>query len=427
MGEFTAADQILSEGLHYLWQWGPATDSDTLTAILVESLRQMADIRQREGVFNQALTYLEAGLQVLGEAAAQDEPELWRALLDRMAWIRFRQGQLAEAFELATEATDGVVPTNIDDPIRQASLYNTLGGICWQLGQPDKAIGYVENSLRLYERVGYLWGKAVAFGNLGILFFGLGNWPKAGDYYERAYSVQQVIGNSEGQAVVLDNLGILRMVKGDYETALRDLRAGLAIRQRLGDAWGTAQSHINLARLALRQSCLDDAAAHAETALQMSEDIGSKEIQISAQWCLAVILADRGLLREGVEKAEQALTMARAVGFMEGEIDCLRVLGRLRLRMGLVRAAEDHLTGSVDLCREQNARYQRGLALFELGRLYQQQARLDDLPDCSWQSKAQATLGEAAEIFETLGAGPDHSRVLAALGQIPVGVQQVTC
>jgi class 3 adenylate cyclase len=85
VGEFSAAGQIVSEALHHLWGWSQAAEPDRLLPILIESLRQLADIRQREGFFDQALTYLEAGLHLLGEKAAYEAAELWRALLDRMS------------------------------------------------------------------------------------------------------------------------------------------------------------------------------------------------------------------------------------------------------------------------------------------------------------------------------------------------------
>jgi predicted ATPase len=65
VGEFGVAGQILSAALQQVWDWSQAAESDKLMPVLIESLRQLADIRQREGVFDQALTYLEAGLQVV--------------------------------------------------------------------------------------------------------------------------------------------------------------------------------------------------------------------------------------------------------------------------------------------------------------------------------------------------------------------------
>jgi predicted ATPase len=91
VGEFSAASEVLSEVLDHLRSSDLAARSTTWQPLLVEGLRQLADVQQRAGRYDEALTHLETGLQVLGKAAPQDEPRLRRALLDRMAWIRFRQ------------------------------------------------------------------------------------------------------------------------------------------------------------------------------------------------------------------------------------------------------------------------------------------------------------------------------------------------
>ena len=148
-------------------------------------------------------------------------------IIDRMAWIRFRQGKLDEARNLALEALTKPNAAYQTDPVRMASLYNTLGGISWQQGRFNEAVNYVKQSLELYDSVGYLWGTATAYGNLGVLYNSMGNWLKTAEYHERAQTVHQIIGNAQGQAVSFDNLGILNMYQGKHEEALQDLNRGL--------------------------------------------------------------------------------------------------------------------------------------------------------------------------------------------------------
>ena len=419
MGQFSTASQMLLDVLQHLWTWVLENDSLLLKSILVESLVELADIRQREGAYDNALAYLESGLQALGEEGAQEQPRSWYALLDRIAWIRFRQGQLDEAFDLASQATANFDVEDVEDPITVASLYNTLGGISWQKGQLDEAIIYVGHSLDLYEGVGYLWGMATAYGNLGILYYAQGNWHRATDYYEQAYAVQQVIGNPEGQAVSYDNLGILRMAMGDHETARQELEAGLAIRQRLGDAWGKAQSHINLAELAIIQSRYREAARYVTAALNLSDAIGSSEVQIQALWMLALVQAENGEFQVGLDSAQQALDMARTAGLMEKETDCLRTLGVLHARMGQYSEAETLLNDSVKLAADQNAPYRQGLAQLELGRVYYRLTQLASSDECDkWSAKAVTVLHKAATKFQTLGAVYDLDLTEALLNQL---------
>jgi hypothetical protein len=79
-------------------------------------------------------------------------------------------------------------------------------------------------------------------------------------------------------------------------------------------------------------------------------------------------------------------------------------------------AAESLLRESVDLCVQRNDPYRQGLALLELGRVYQRLAHASNLAQVEWQTRAVATLEEAAEKFESLGAAYDLEMTRVALG-----------
>jgi tetratricopeptide (TPR) repeat protein len=423
IGEFAAADQILSETLHHVWGWGSTAQSAVLWPIVVESLRQLADLRQREGNYEPALNYLEAGLQVLGEEAGREEPQLWGVLVDRLAWTRFRQGYLDEAAAFAHEAVGNLNQDGRDDPTTLAKLYNTLGGIAWQQGQVNDAISYAEQSLNLYDEVGYLWGTATAYGNLGLLYDVLGNWPRAVDYHQQACALHEKMGFLEGEARSLDNLGILHMIMGQHDTARQEMEASLSIRRRLGDSYGLAQSHASLANLALVQGDVAEAVKQADTARCLADSIKSQEVQIYARWILALAQAEPDKLPSALALAQQALQMAQGAGLMEQQVDCLRALGVLRARSDLYAEAEKDLLTALDLAKKQNDPYRQGQALLELGCLYQSLAQTDHSAPVKWRAKALSTLTGAAEQFERLGAAYDLRQAQLALNQIQTDVK----
>lgn len=418
IGEFAEADQVLSELLQRVWVSNLALDPPSLSDVLVKSLAQMADIRQHEGAFDQALAYLEVGRQVLGEAGEQSQPQLCLLLLDRKAWVRFRQGYLAEALSLANAAIQSSRAMQAEDPDVLASLHNTLGGIMWQQGNLAAAITHVEQSLQLSGSLNDLRGMAVANGNLGILYFNSGNWAQAIHYYEQAYAVQQVIGNWQGQATSLDNLGLLHMAMGQHETAQQELEAGLAIRRKLGDAWGTAQSQINLAHLAVTRSNFKDASQYIESALSLADSTGSFESQIEARWTQALISLEKNDLLTAIEIAETALERAQAAGLMEKHADCLRVMGVVNTRLDRYDEAERALLSSVDFSEKQNAPYRRGQALLTLGQMYQLRSQLDSSSKRPWRTHAVSAFSRAAQLFEKLGATHDLDLAQTALNHL---------
>jgi tetratricopeptide (TPR) repeat protein len=418
LGEFTTASQILVDTLYWLWGWSLQV-APAAWSILVDNLRELADVWQREGAYNEALVYLEAGLHILDRNNAAEVSHLRCSLLDRMAWIRFRQGQLEEAFALASKATEDLRAENDHNPILLASLYNTLGGICWQQARLAEAITYVERSLAIYKNLGYLWGTGIAYGNLGVLWDDQGNWPKATSYYRQAYTFNQMMGELQNQAGNLDNLGTLYRAMGRHDAARRELETALRIRQQLGDNWGMAQSQVNLAHLALVQANFDETATFATAALNLAETIGSSDIQVHARWILALVRAEKESPQAGLAYAEETLQIAQATGPLDEEANCYRVLGVLHARAGRYDTAETLLVQSIDLSIQLNNPYLQALALLELGRVYQALAEFADPSDSQWPARATDSLTQAVELFESLGAMHDLKLARTAAHHLP--------
>jgi predicted ATPase/class 3 adenylate cyclase len=417
VGQFSEASNLLGETLQRLLPLSLLKGSTALLPVLIHSLKELADIRVREGALETAVVHLQAGLDALGEESAQAYPHLWRMLIDRMAWVRFRQGNLEKAFALASSATLGLDPEQGDDPMTLASLYNTLGGIFWQWGNLSEAVNYVESSLELHQSTGYAWGMAIAYTNLGVLHYVQGKWPEAIGYFERAYALRHENGYLPEQALNLSNLGQLRIAMGDHTQAQKDLEAGLALSQRLGEEFGMVLALVGLAQLATLQGRYAEAIAHIEAVMDLPEIAGEHQLT-HAHWLLALAQAGKGDLQAGLETAEQGLQMARTAGLTEMEADCHRVLGVLRAQAGDHLEAEALLREAVDLYLQLNAPYGQGQALFELGRLYQSLARIDEAAQAEWRARALAVLNEAIDEFEHLEAAFDLKMAQEVLQQL---------
>jgi predicted ATPase/class 3 adenylate cyclase/Tfp pilus assembly protein PilF len=423
VGAYPEASQVLDGVLQSLLGCTMKVDSITLLPILIQGLRELADIRVREGRPDEAAEYLIAGLEALGDDAAQAQPRLWRLLVDRLAWVRFRQGKLDEAFTLASSATLGVDSAPENDPVTQASLCNTVGGIFWQWGNLSEAAVYVERSLEAYKTIDYGFGMAIAYTNLGVLNFAQGNWSQATEYFEQAYALRRGQGYLPEQALNLNNLGLLHMAMGDHAQAQQDLEASLDIRKRLGEDFGVVVAQIGLAHLAVIQGRFREAAELIQVALRAPDAAGEYQA-IQARWLWALIQAELGDPQAGLETAEEALRMAREAGLTEAEADCRRALGTLRTRIGQTREAEAILQEAIDLYLQLNAPYGQALTLLELGRLYQSLAQAADSSlRQEWQGKALTAFDNAIRHFESLGAAYDLQEAQAALNRLRAEIE----
>jgi len=417
-GEFEEAGRIFSDTLDHLQKWEGGAKYTIFTPTLVRTLRELGDVKQRTGAFAEAKGFLEKSFSHLSETTAQQYPALAHTLKDRLAWIHFRQGDLERAKSLAHEVLQEIdVDTeNAKDSATLASLYNTLGGICYQQGKLDEAITNTERSLKLYLELNFSWGMGVAYTNLGVLYDTSGNWLKAVDFYELALKTQKQLGDLENQARSLDNLGALRMAQGDYETAGNKLSAALEIREKLGEKYGASQSRANLAQLTLLEKNLKAALSHAVASLDLAKETGGKEIEVWAGWVLALVEAENEELEKALATVNKALQLAQDEGFRDEEIDCLRTLGILIARIGDFIKAEESLQQSLDLSLKEKDPYREGLAHLNLGLIHLERFERDVSPEReNLRKKTQRFLQASIEKFESLGSSKNLIQASAAL------------
>jgi tetratricopeptide (TPR) repeat protein len=116
-GQFGEAAVMLRRAVESLGD----TDSEQ-RRLLAEALRELADVYHRDGELESAVAALQRGIALLATEQGGQARQLWRSLLDRLAALHFRQGDLGEADRLATWATSHAPEQDDQDPITLASI-----------------------------------------------------------------------------------------------------------------------------------------------------------------------------------------------------------------------------------------------------------------------------------------------------------------
>jgi len=369
---------------------------------------ELADVFAKQGAWAKANGAIDRGLASM-RAGADDSAEV--KLLERRAWIAFREGKLGDAFQIA----DALI-REIDEgrhPALLASLYNTLGGVTWQQGRIVEAIAAVGRAAELYERTGDHAGLANARTNLGVLYFNQGLWSKAAQNFADSDRVLLEIGWTTGRASNLLNLGWLEVSLGNHADGRKHLEESLRLSLESGEEYDVGHAEIALAHLDLIEAHIDDAGRHLDSVLQRTHCICDDDV-VQASWLKALVACDRGGVDEAIELAERARSIARKSQLIESESDCCRALGIAYARGQNHAEAERLLQEAVDLSGRASDPYRRALALFELGVIYHdaagRQLRNDDARRDSRQK-----IEEAAQVFEQLGARHDLQRARMAL------------
>ncbi len=360
--------------------------------------RKIAKTQERQGEYDRSIADLKLAETVL-QSAGRDLPVERARILNDIAWIHFRLGNISEAKQLLLESLELVENTDAYDAI--ASIFNRLGGIAYNQGDWDLAAGYLRKSIAIRESVHDVVGLATSFNNLGLLEVEMGALDNALENLSHSYELKKQLGQSEGIAMALNNLGWVRIQRGEIEEAHNALQAALELADKIGYAslhrqilknigelhlaahnWQEAADTLQrtipeLIELSVPDQLLDTYRLLGEAAL------GSDDLNSAIEWNLKA----EKLIATLAEKYEELPSIQRG--------EWQRYQGMLNIKLGNWEEAQRYLKESEVTFQGLRSRIYMGRVAYQMGILAQVQG--------DWRA-AQLKYREAALQFQSVGA-----------------------
>ena len=227
------------------------------------------------------------------------------------------QGETITARELLEQGAGRIRGDLRDQPLIQARLLNTIGGVYEALGLYDESADLLEDAMAIRERElgpDHLDVAATAY-QLGHTYRERGSFDEAARNYARARDVRaQVLGPTDTLvASALSNLGVVLMEQGRYDEAEPLLTQALDIRlDLLGENHeNTAFSLSDIGALHLRSGNYERASEFLARALDVRERIlGSDHPDLGTGY---LNLGVAHWFAEDYEAAEAAYDRARVI------------------------------------------------------------------------------------------------------------------
>ena len=337
-----------------------------------ESVRRLADIRQRRGDEEYAAGRYRAAL---------------------------------ESYETALDLTRAA-----PDARREADLVRALGRMHYLLGHPVEAQRSYEEAIARYDALAQ---EARAQGDdsrlnaalreLGKLHFFQGDLDRSERFLREAITMAEGRGDARLHAAALNNLSGIHYVRGDLEEALTCHRACFAIRTRLGDEAALAQSHKNIGILHYRLGEPREAEERLNEALTLYRKAVDRRGEAVTLRHLGNLLYQEGDHIGAQRHWEASLSLCRELGNTEDLCSCLNNLGVVRFEQGHYASAERLYREALEARASQPQRSASLAVLHDnLADLYLDLHRLD---------RAEQELG----IAEQIASGLDSAPLLAEL------------
>ena len=326
------------------------------------------------------------------------------------------QGREVTVREIVDLGSQRITRQLADEPLIQARLQDTLGGITRRLGDLVAAAKLLEQALATEERERGPDDPAVAgvLAHLGAVYVDLGRFADAESALSRA---ERIFGGAatppvEALASTLNSMGALAYKQGDLEAAEARFGRSLALLRTAAKPprREVALALNNLAILAWQRADFATAEERYREALVVNEELlGANHPHLAAQLNNMGILArDLGKFEDAERLHLRALAIAeKALGPQHPDVAAiLSSLARLYGKQGRIEEGKALLERALAICRTTYGPHHAETAttMLRLGDFERQAKR--------WEAADRLIQGGRAALTAALGA--DHARLLEA-------------
>jgi putative nucleotidyltransferase with HDIG domain len=266
----------------------------------------------------------------IGAAELAGDPALLAEALRRLAVVRHRRAESAEARELCRRSH--AVAHHAGNSVLAAEALNTLGGIDLET---DAVVDAHQNFLRALELGGQSRElRARVEQNLGILANIQGDFSEAVARYGRSLDAYRASHDEHGCAIAYHNLGMASADLEQFDAAERYFRQSYEIAERAGDAYLEGLCLVNHAKVHVACGRYEAARGNAETALTVFDQVGVGSAKADAYRVLGMVYRETGALELAEARLRSAIDLAVGAGAALNEAEASRELAILYQTMG---------------------------------------------------------------------------------------------
>ena len=160
--------------------------------------------------------------------------------------------------------------------LRLARLYLNIGFI-YSKSDPEKALQYYSQSLKLDEEVGHTSGTAMVLNSMGLLYEAQKKEGKALEHFRRAMDIYEAIGNESGLMNTLSNIANVYKHQGHYKKALQYGEKSLAIAKETGRKPAEVRICLNLSWICMKMNNAPEALVYFENYLDVKDSLYDAE------------------------------------------------------------------------------------------------------------------------------------------------------
>ncbi len=220
------------------------------------------------------------------------------------------------------------------DIARAIEAHGSLGSAYFNLGEIEKAMDHINESLRLSHSINNARGIARSLGNLGNIHRLQGRYAEAIECFEKIIPLVRASGDKHTLGVALGNLGIVYWFLGRYSDAMSYFDQHYSIAEGIGDSIGMASACGNQGLVHWRMERFDEALSCYNRQLELATFLGAKGKMSNAIGNMGILYRGQGRYNDALKCYEQQLSISSSIGDKVGMSNALCSIGNIYCDLG---------------------------------------------------------------------------------------------
>ena len=169
-----------------------------------------------------------------------------------------------------------------------ADIYSGIGWGYTELDDREKALDYIDKSLRIYQKQADTIGVAISYNYKGFIYYRGSQYDRADHFFHLALDIFRKQDNQRNIAAVINNLC---MSPGNSDDKVKLIPEAISINQSLGNMWSIGENYNNLGKQYYYLHRYDDGLLALERAKEYAQRAKAKNLLLENYQLRSLIYA----------------------------------------------------------------------------------------------------------------------------------------
>jgi len=308
------------------------------------------------------------------------------------------RGEFQKALEICTQEM-----ATVNDPWEKAQSLHNLGAAYYGTNDMQKAVGFLNDALRLREAIRDRSGQAETLLYLGYVSHAIKDTGEAEKYYQQSLELWRAAKNPRGLALTLTALGHVSNISGERQLAVSYYDQSLEIFRTIGELAGQSSVLEGMAYLYAALGEKEKALQYYLEALGLARRAKDVVAEGNTLDYISEIYRNLGDYGTALQYSQQAVMVNRSIPSILGESYALSNLGKVFQALGKEDSAMESYARALELSRKGGDRFLEGLLLNAFGHLHHASGRLSKALDYYEQAfSVQQKVNDSVRVPTTL-------------------------